>query len=339
MSAKKRTVALLSLGGTIVGSGAASTSAAYDPGKLPIKDVFTSIPEVGDMAHFEFQTLFDKGSPDNANIRLLLRTIQRCQERADIDAIIVSSGTDTLSELSTAVCCGAHDAWTKPIVFTGAMRPVTGLSADGPRNLHDAVKVAIDDGTRGRGTVAVMNSEIFQPPFFIKADANKVDAFTGGEAGPIGRVESDVVNFFWGPAQPKCPRVPLKNLDGDDPLPWIHIEYSYLGHEGITLDRLAKQEGPDVCRGLLLAGMGAGCWNEKAGNKIRELHAARGAEFPIVASRRTATGFVGMADIYGLGDSCTRAGYLGPEQAAIVLQMAVDNGWDGEKIKAHFHGA
>jgi L-asparaginase len=40
------------------------------------------------------------------------------------------------------------------------MRPATGLSADGPTNIYEAVQVATDKQSKDRGVLVVMNEQI-----------------------------------------------------------------------------------------------------------------------------------------------------------------------------------
>ena len=44
----------------------------------------------------------------------------------------------------------------KPVVIVGAQRPFSTLSSDGPLNLLNAIRVAADPASRGKGTLVVL---------------------------------------------------------------------------------------------------------------------------------------------------------------------------------------
>jgi L-asparaginase len=67
----------------------------------------------------------------------LARRINAWLERPDCDGAVVMLGTNTLEE--TAYFLNLVVKSRKPVVVTGAMRPATSLSADGPMNLYRAV--------------------------------------------------------------------------------------------------------------------------------------------------------------------------------------------------------
>ena len=67
----------------------------------------------------------------------------------DVDGIVVTHGTDTLDETSYFLNLTIHTY--KPVVLTGAMRPASATSADGPMNLYQAVCLASSDEALGHG--------------------------------------------------------------------------------------------------------------------------------------------------------------------------------------------
>ena len=71
----------------------------------------------------------------------------------NVDGIVVTHGTDTLDE--TAYFLNLTINTYKPVVLTGAMRPASATSADGPINLYQAVCLASCDDALGHGVMAV----------------------------------------------------------------------------------------------------------------------------------------------------------------------------------------
>ncbi len=77
------------------------------------------------------------------------------------------------------------------MVLTGAMRPASALSADGPLNLVNAVRVAASPAARRLGVLVVMDDTIHGARDVTKANTLRTDAFHDGTAGPLGRVDGD----------------------------------------------------------------------------------------------------------------------------------------------------
>lgn len=82
------------------------------------------------------------------------------------DPFFFPSTQDTLEE--TAFTLDITLTCDKPLVVTGAMRPASALSADGPNNLISAVSVAVTPSSRGRGVLVVLNDRICQAWYCAK---------------------------------------------------------------------------------------------------------------------------------------------------------------------------
>ena len=111
------------------------------------------------------------------------------------------------------------------------------------------------------------------------------------------------------------------------------------------VDILYGRPGPDIAifhaavdngaKGMVLAGMGAGCWESRPGAEIAAYAKKHG--FPVVASRRIAYGFVGSDEIYGPGHGCIGARHLNPAKCRITLQIPLACGPSVEAIALRFN--
>ena len=83
-----------------------------------------------------------------------------------------------------------------PVAITGAMRTSSDSGWDGPRNLRDAVTVAADPASRGRGAMVVFAGKVFAGRRAVKSHATDVDAFSAPHGGPIGQVAGGAVSYL-----------------------------------------------------------------------------------------------------------------------------------------------
>jgi len=112
----------------------------------------------------------------------------------DVDGIVITHGTDTMED--TAFFLNLVVKSDKPVVVVRSMRPSTAISADGPLNLYNAVGVARDPRSKGRGVLVVMNDWIHAAHSLTKTSTTDVQTFMSPLRGLVG-VSSYGSNDFY----------------------------------------------------------------------------------------------------------------------------------------------
>jgi L-asparaginase len=185
----KTRIHLIATGGTIAGTAADPTDTRdYTIGALTAEALVASVPPLQDLAEISVEQLCNIDSKDMTPTHWLglARATQAALARDDVAGVVITHGTDTMEE--SAFFLDLVLAPGKPVVFTGAMRPATALSADGPMNILDAVTVALSPEARGLGVVVVMHGRVHAARDVVKGHPHALDAFTSGEAGALGSV-------------------------------------------------------------------------------------------------------------------------------------------------------
>ncbi len=184
----KPNVSILATGGTIAGAGDSATKSAYSAGAVTVDKLLAAVPSINELANIKGEQISNIGSQEMTN-EVWLKLAKRVNvllKKDDVDAIIVTHGTDTME--ATSYFLNLTVKSDKPIVFVGAMRSGSSMSADGPMNLYNAVSVATNKDTVGKGVVVVMNDEIHSSREVTKTNTASVDAFKSVNTGKIGTV-------------------------------------------------------------------------------------------------------------------------------------------------------
>ncbi|MBX3636601.1 MAG: asparaginase [Rubrivivax sp.] len=305
-----QTVVVIATGGTIAGTAARADDAlGYQAGALSAHDLVAAVPALQDR-HIEAQTLarLDSCDMDFATWRGLHAALTQALARPEVAGAVVTHGTDTLEE--TAYFLHRTLATGKPVVLTAAMRPATALSPDGPQNLYDAVLVA--GLATGPDVLVVMGGWLWEPAQLRKLHGWRVDAFGGGDAGPLGVVEDRAVRVFR-QAPARVPHAAAAALLARDPDQWppVEIVTSHAGARGAALDALVDAGA----QGIVVAGTGNGTLHHEL-RAAAARAAARGVRV-VRASRCLAGGVVGAS----AGDALPTYGALTPVQARIELML------------------
>ncbi|WP_428423934.1 asparaginase [Methylibium sp.] len=240
---------ILATGGTIAGTAAAATdSLGYTAAQLSVEQVLAAVPALGGLPiEAEQVAQIDSKDMDFEVWRRLAHRVAHHLARPEVGGVVVTHGTDTLEE--TAYLLQRVLAPAKPVVLTGAMRPATALLADGPQNLLDAVMLARVPGAAG--VCAVLAGAVYGAFDVRKQHTYRLDAFGGGDAGPIGHLENGGLRRLrdW----PQGVPVGIAVLDA--PWPRVEIVGSHAGASGAVVDALLLTQGVD---GLIAAGTGNG---------------------------------------------------------------------------------
>src|SRR5213592_1201539 len=189
-------VIILATGGTIAGTGASSDRAGYTAGKISIDDLIGTIPSVKKIADITGEQVASVGSQDMTTDiwkKLAVRANEIFQKN-EADAIVITHGTDTQEE--TGYFLDLVITSDRPVVLTGSMRPATAISADGPKNLYDAITVAIDPKSKGRGVLICFNEGIFDAREVMKLSTTKTNAFGSPNTGAVGQAYDGRVEFY-----------------------------------------------------------------------------------------------------------------------------------------------
>src|SRR6201997_4244660 len=193
-------VVILATGGTIAGAAATGTQAGYTSGAVTIDAMLAAVPGIKDLANVKGEQISNVGSQDMTfGIMLTLaKRINALLAQNDVDGIVVTHGTDTMEE--TAFFLNLVVKSDKPVVLVGSMRPSTAVSADGPLNLFNAVSVAADLNSRGRGVLVVMNDWIHGAHSLTKTSTTAIQTFMSPLRGLVG-ISSYGKNDFYNTPQ------------------------------------------------------------------------------------------------------------------------------------------
>ncbi|MEV7097046.1 asparaginase [Amycolatopsis sp. NPDC051045] len=258
-------------------------------------------------------------------------TLLRCREwglQQDADGFVVVQGTDTFEETAYFLdLCWPSEI---PVVVTGAMRNAGLLSADGPANLRNALTVAADPRSRGRGALVTLNDDVHAARWVRKAHSSHLEAFSSAPAGPLGMVVENAVHYFH-PSPPRLPSPAGRDFGG-----LVPVVEAGLDDSGAVLEHAASQSG---VRGVVVAATGAGHVSAGTADVIERLL----PRLPVVVASRTGAGptlrstygFPGSeADLIAMG--ATMAGWLDARKSRILLHALLASGADREEIERGF---
>jgi len=323
-------IIVLSTGGTIAGQQPNADRAGYLPGKIPIDTLLKSIPSIRQKAIVQGEQIASIGSYE-MTIALWLKLAKRINDifaNNEADGIVITHGTDTQEE--TAYFLNLVVRSDKPVVLTGAMRPATAISTDGPKNLYDAIVVAGDVNSKGKGVLVCFNENVYDANNVVKINTTNVNAFASPNAGSIGQVYDGKVTYNTSFTRHSV-AAPF-DISKMNSLPTVEIVYAYADASNVAINALINNNTP----GIIIAGTGNGSFDKAILESVKN---AVSKNILVVRSSRVVSGkvtsqYTGAFDDAKLGTIVS--GQLNPQKARILLMLALTVTKDKNKIQEMF---
>ncbi len=194
-------VVVLATGGTIAGTASsADDHTGYTAAQIGVDQLMRSVHGLpaalqGHDLVTEQVAQIDSKDMDFATLASLAARCTYWLARDEVTAVVVTHGTDTLEETAYFLHCvlPAHLLAAKPVVLTCAMRPATSSESDGPRNVCDAVRVALEP--QARGVVCVCAGDVHSALHVQKVHSHALNAFSSGDAGLVAQIAGEQINY------------------------------------------------------------------------------------------------------------------------------------------------
>ena len=282
-------------------------------------DLLATVPDIGNYARIEVNNLSNVPSDymDPPRWIELTATVQAALDKPEIAGVIVSHGTDTLEE--TAFWLDLTVNSSKPVVLIGAQRNASSSDFDGPRNLLNAARIAVDSKSVGKGVMLAMNNQINSARYVTKTHTANVETFNSGQFGIMGEAYPDRIMYAYTPVRRQY--IPIVA----SVMPPVDIIPMYGGADGAAL-RSAVDRG---AKGIVVQALGMGNMNESMFEGVKYALSKR---VPVVIATRVHNGRVlPNYGFVGGGKTTFEAGAvmaddLSPAKARIMLMLMLQSG-------------
>ncbi len=280
-------IVVLGTGGTIAGTAASSADhTGYTAAQIGVAQLLVNITglkealQAADLAGTTTALVAEQVAQidsKNMDFATMARLALRCAHhlaQPDVRAVLVTHGTDTLEEtawfLHLVMPAGLLAA--KPVVMTCAMRPATSSQADGPRNLLDAVHLAVDP--HACGVLVVCAGDVHSATRVQKIRSHALNAFSSDSedgAQPLASVQRhhtaqavrwnasahDFLQQNSATAQVFAEQYAMQLIAKEVFWPRVEIVYNHTGATGGVVRALLADAAAPV-QGIVVAGTGNG---------------------------------------------------------------------------------
>jgi L-asparaginase len=330
MAQKKPKIVILATGGTIAGAALKPTDPGYQSGAVGVDILIAAVPQLKEIAEVTGEQIASIGSQD-MNDEVWLKLAKRTNEllAGDAAGVVVTHGTDTLEETSYFLHLVVKS--DKPVVMTGSMRPSTAMSADGPLNIYNAVAIAADPTSKGRGVLVTVDDDIHSAHDVVKTHTTDVGTFSSGELGLVGATLFGKQTWFRTPAAVHTTKSEFSIAANTNTLPRVDIIYAHANMSPDVITNAVKSGA----KGIVVAGVGDGNMTAPAFEALQAV-AKQGAV--AVRSSRTNGGIIRRNIELNDDKAGTVASMeLNPAKARVLLQLALMKSSDAKKVQDYFN--
>ncbi len=315
----KPRVVILTTGGTI----ASRVGASMQDGSTLV----AAVPGLAEHATVSVEEVTRVGSSQITPahwLTLAKRINALLRDDRDLRGVVVTHGTDTLEDTAFFLNLVVRDR--RPVVVTGSMRSANEISADGPANLLNAVRVAADDQAVGKGVLVALNEHIASARDVWKTDNRRVETFRSPELGFLGFVDPDGVVFYRSSLRPHTADSEF-DVSGLEALPDVPMLTDYPGFNGELMDGVLAMKPA----GVVVAGFAGGRLSS-GGRKAVERAGAAG--LPVVIASHVPGGRI-VGDPVGNTEAVV-ARDLAPNKARVLLMLALTRTRDRKELQRLF---
>jgi L-asparaginase len=327
----KPRVAVIGTGGTISSVGRHSLDlVAYVENKTmyEVDELLDAFPETWEQADVEavrFRTLPSTAVGPAEWLELNEKIHELAAEDPDLAGVVVTHGTATLEE--TAYFLNLSIRADLTVVLVGAQRPASGLGTDAGNNLVNAIRVAGDPNSRGRGVLGLLNDEIHSARDITKTSTLRLQTFKSRDFGLLGHADVDRISYYRRPERRHAPDIEF-DMRGRSDLPRVDIVPSYAGSDGASIAGYLAADA----KGLVSAGFAPGYTTP-----AEAIALAEASEKGIIIVHSTRAGSGRTADVKSRhAPNSVNADNLTPQKARVLLMMALTETSDPAEIQRMF---
>jgi L-asparaginase len=320
----KRLLFLLTGGTLLMRESASSRVLAVGEGNT---DLVAEVPALARIASIVTKRLFAMDSSDMQPSDWVALAREVHAALTAYDGVVVVHGTDTMAYTASALAL-LLGPLPKPVVLTGAQRPLVEARTDARENLVDAAIVATMDVPE---VVIAFASRVLRGTRSTKRDALAFDAFVSPNEGPLAElgVQTKIASHVRkaGPLAPFDDRIEpsviaVRIFPGLDPALVIG----------------AVRAG---VKGVVLEGYGTGNVPLRIGRSlVPAIEQARDAQVPVVVVSQCLRGYVDLSRYAG-GAAAEAAGAISggdmtPEAALAKLMIGLGRFGPGDALRDYF---